>query len=42
MTAWVDANEFGTESAPLPQENVHLAPAAVAIGVVSFAVLLLP
>jgi uncharacterized membrane protein YidH (DUF202 family) len=46
MEAWVDADEYGTGPTPeLPNENrtLHLAAAAVIIGVVSFvAMLLLP
>ena len=46
MEAWVDADEYGTGPTPeLPNENrtLHLAIAAVVIGVVSFvAMLLLP
>jgi hypothetical protein len=46
MEAWVDADEYGSRPTPeLPNENrtLHLAAAAVVIGVVSFvAMLLLP
>jgi hypothetical protein len=44
MTAWVDADEFGTGLAPeLPNENwpLYLATAAVVLGVISFVALLL-
>lgn len=44
MTAWADADEFGSEPAPkLPNENrpLYLAAAAAVIGVISFVALLL-
>jgi hypothetical protein len=44
MTAWVDADEFGTEPVPgLPDENrpLYLAAGAIVIGLVSFVALLL-
>ena len=43
MTAWVDADEYGTEAVPeLPDENrpLYLASAAVVIGLVPFVALL--
>jgi len=43
MTAWVDADEFGTEPVPeLPDENrpLYLAAAAALIGIISFIALL--
>ncbi len=43
MTAWIDADEFGTESVPkLPDENrpLYLAAAAAVIGIISFIALL--
>jgi uncharacterized membrane protein YidH (DUF202 family) len=43
MTAWVDADEFGTAPVPdLPDENrpLYLAAAAVVIGLISFIALL--
>ncbi len=44
MTAWIDADEFGAEPAPMlpnEQRDVRIASAAIAIGTVSFIALLL-